>query len=165
MTKAHGPIYKVYFRRRREGKTNFAKRLALVKSGKTRMVVRKSNSAITIQFVDFAPTGDKTRLTVTSEKLASLYSFPASRNVFSAYLTGLYAGKEAKKKNISEFVLDLGLYKPTKGSVLFATLQGVVDAGLKTNYDAEMVPTSKLSAPPEKLKTIFDETKKRILAA
>mgnify|MGYP001370434569 FL=1 len=30
------------FRRRREGKTNYAKRLAFIKGGQTRMVVRRS---------------------------------------------------------------------------------------------------------------------------
>ena len=163
MTKATGPNYRVYFRRRREGKTNFAKRLALIKSRKTRMVVRKSNVAITVQFINFAPPGDQTIVTVSSANLAKLYSWPAKRNVYSAYLTGLYAGKQAQKKQISEFVLDLGLYEPTKGSVLFATLQGAVDAGLKTSFDPEMVPRDKLASPPEKLKSLFVETKKQIL--
>jgi len=49
MTRAKGPSYVVYYRRRREGKTDYAKRLALVKSGKTRMVVRRSNKGLVIQ--------------------------------------------------------------------------------------------------------------------
>ena len=43
MGKATGPTYTVPFKRRRENLTNYAKRLALLKSMKPRMVVRKSN--------------------------------------------------------------------------------------------------------------------------
>ena len=49
---ADSPIYKVSFRRRREKKTDYAKRLALVKSGKFRLVVRKSNSDTYAQIVE-----------------------------------------------------------------------------------------------------------------
>ena len=60
MTKAKGPTYEVPFRRRREKKTNYEKRLALVKGEKPIMVVRRSNRYITVQFVEFNPKGDKT---------------------------------------------------------------------------------------------------------
>ena len=162
MTKAKGPKHVVYFRRRREGRTDYAKRLALVKSGKTRMVVRKTNASIIVQFVNFDFGGDKTIVTIPSKKLVKLFSWPAKRNVYTAYLTGLYAGKEAKKKNITEFVLDIGLHTPTKGSVLFAALKGAIDAGLKTNFDEGMVPNGKLAAPPDSIKSAFEQTKKRM---
>src|SRR3989338_2101329 len=162
MTRAKGPKYQVYFRRRREGRTNYAKRLALIKSRKTRMVVRKTNSSIIIQFVNFDFNGDKTLITVHSKKLVKLFSWPAKRNVYTAYLTGLYAGKEAKKKNVSEFVLDLGLHRPTKGNVVFAALKGAIDAGLSTPYDEGMVPSPKLASPPEAIKAAFEQAKKNI---
>lgn len=163
MTEAKGPKHVVYFKRRRQGKTNYAKRLALIKSKKTKMLIRKSNKAIMIQFVDFAEIGDKTILTFHSKKLIKLFSWPAKRNVYTAYLTGLYAGKEAKKKNVDEFVLDIGLYAPTKGNVLFAALKGALDAGLKTNFDEEKIPLQKLNAPPENIKHLFEQTKAKIL--
>jgi len=84
MTKAKGPSYRVYFRRRREGKTNFAKRLALVKGGKTRMVVRRSNKGVLVQFIDFDPKGDRTLLTVSGAHLAKLFKWPSKRNVWTA---------------------------------------------------------------------------------
>lgn len=162
MAKAKGPKYVVYFRRRREGRTNYAKRLALVKSGTTRMVVRKTNSAIIVQFIDFAFNGDNTLVTVHSKKLTELFSWPAKRNIYTAYLAGLYAGSEAKKKKVTEFVLDIGLQRPTKGSVLFAALKGAVDAGLKTAYSEEMAPMARLASPPDAVKPIFEAAKKRI---
>ncbi len=100
MTRATGPTYRLPQRRRRQGKTDFAKRLALVKSGKTRMVVRRSNRYVNVRFVDFTPEGDRTVLAVDGKMLNKLFKFPAKRNVWSAYLTGLYAGKEAAKKGV-----------------------------------------------------------------
>ena len=70
MTKAKSPTHVVPFRRRREGKTNFQKRLGMVKSGKTRMVVRRSNRYVDVQFVNFEPEGDKTLLTVTGKRIS-----------------------------------------------------------------------------------------------
>ncbi len=164
MTRAHGPSFRVYFRRRREGKTNFAKRLALVKGGKTRMVVRRSNKGIVVQFIDFDPKGDRTLLTVSGTHLAKLYKWPSRRNVWTAYLAGLMAGKMALKKGVKEFVLDMGMYVPSRGSVIFAAQKGAADSGLSTLFDKEKVPEKKLSNPPEKYKGMFDEIKGKISA-
>jgi large subunit ribosomal protein L18 len=164
MTKAIGPSFRVYFRRRREGKTNFAKRLALIKSGVTRMVVRRSNSGVIIQFVDFDPKGDKTLLTVSGAHLSKGYKWPAKRNVWTAYLAGLMAGKLALKKGVKEFVLDMGMYTPSRGSVIFAAQKGASDAGLSTKVDKVKVPEEKISNPPDKYKSMFGEVKDKIIA-
>lgn len=164
MTKATGPSYRVHFRRRREGKTDFAKRLALVKSGKTRMVVRKTNKSILVQFVDFSPTGDKTVLTVNNAHLVKQCKWPAKRNVWTAYLAGLMAGKLAQKKGVKEFILDIGMHIPSKGSLLFAAQKGAADAGLSTHFDKEIVPEAKISNPPEKYKAAFEEAKSKIMS-
>jgi large subunit ribosomal protein L18 len=164
MTRAEGPSFRVYFRRRREGKTNFAKRLALAKSGKTRMVVRRSNKGILVQFIDFDPRGDRTLLTVSGAHLTKLYNWPSKRNVWTAYLAGLMAGKMAHKKGIKEFVLDMGMYVPSKGSVVFAAQKGASDAGLSTILDKEKMPEGKLSDPPERYKSMFNEVKTKINA-
>lgn len=160
MTRAKGPSYKLYYRRRREGRTNYAKRLALVKSNKTRMVVRRSNKGVVVQFVDFEPKGDKTLLTVTGKHLAKQYKWPSKRNAWTAYLAGLMAGKLAQKKGVKEFVLDAGMYTSTKGSIIYAALQGAADSGLKSEFDKEMVPD--LSSPPDKYKKAFEDAKSKI---
>jgi len=164
MTRAKSPIFKVPFRRRGEGRTNFAKRLALVKSGKPRMVVRRSNKNVVVQFIEFDPKGDRTLLTVTGAHLAKKYNWPSKRNTWTAYLAGLMAGKLAHKKGVSEFVLDLGMYAPSKGSILFAALKGASDAGLKTPFDKDKVPEAKLANPPESVKSTFEQVKSRIIA-
>ena len=162
MTRARGPTYEVNFRRRREGKTRYEKRLAYIKGGVPRMVVRKSNKYIRVQFIEFNPTGDKCIVNIDGNKLKKDYKWDAKRNVWSAYLAGLLAGKEAAKKGVKKFVLDTGRYTPSKGSVLFAALKGAVDAGLETKYDPEIIPEDKLSNPPEKVKSSFEDAKKKI---
>ncbi|HIH22142.1 TPA: 50S ribosomal protein L18 [Candidatus Micrarchaeota archaeon] len=162
MARAKGPTYSILFRRRREGKTNYAKRLALVKSGKTRLVVRRSNSGIIVQFVAFESNGDKTLVAVGPIQLKKLAGWSSKRNVYTAYLAGLYAGKEAKKKNITDFVVDFGLALPSKGGILLSALKGVVDAGLSTQIGEGVLEIPKLSAVPDKLKSDFESAKKKL---
>ncbi|MBN1169909.1 50S ribosomal protein L18 [Candidatus Micrarchaeota archaeon] len=158
MTRAKGPSYKVSYRRRREGKTNYVKRLALVKSGKPRMVVRRSNTGLVIQFIEFDPKGDRTLLTVNSAHLAK-HKWPAKRNKWTAYLMGFLAGKLAAKKGIKEFVFDMGMYIPSKGSILFAALKGAADSGLKADFREEKVPNMEV---PDQYKKAFDEVKSKM---
>jgi large subunit ribosomal protein L18 len=163
MTRAKSPVYRVAFRRRREGKTDYRKRLALVKSGKPRMVVRRTNRYVIVQFIAFDPKGDKTMVMVDGPKLAKLFKWPSRANTWSAYLAGLYAGKEAAKAGIKEFVLDNGRYTASKGNVVFAALKGALDSGLSTNFKEEIIPSEKLKNPPETMKAAFEDAKRRIM--
>jgi|SRR3972149_940345 len=139
---ANGPRYAVRFRRRRSGKTNYQKRLALLKSGVPRMIIRKSSKYILVQFNTFDAKGDKTLLTVNSSKLKEFgwkYNF---KNIPAAYLIGLLAGKLAKQAKISAAISDIGLHTATKGAKVFAVLKGAVDSGLKLNLGTEIVPSA-----------------------
>ena len=158
MTRAKGPSFKVSYRRRREGRTNYAKRLSLVKSGKTRLVVRRSNTGLVVQFINFDPKGDKTLLTVNNAHLAK-HKWPAKRNKWTAYLLGYLAGKLAAKKGVKEFVFDMGMYVPSKGSILFAALKGAADSGLETNFSDEKIPNLEV---PDQYKKAFDEVKAKL---
>ena len=144
VSRATGPVYKVAFRRRRSNLTNYAKRLALVKGEAARMVVRKSGRGVLVQFVQFFPGGDRVASSVNSGALSKQGWFPRC-NAPTAYLCGLLAGKMALKKGIKEFNLDVGMQTPSKGSVLFAALQGAVDSGLKTNYEGKMTDEARIS--------------------
>ncbi|MFX0093114.1 MAG: 50S ribosomal protein L18, partial [Candidatus Hodarchaeota archaeon] len=61
-------------------------------------------------------------------------------NVSAAYLVGLLAGLKAKKRNISSAILDIGLTVPVYGSKVFATLRGVVEAGLNVPHSDVVFP-------------------------
>jgi len=162
MTKAKGPSFNVAFRRRREKKTDYSKRLAFVKSGLPRLVVRKTNKQVIVQFFEFRPTGDVCIASVDAARLKKIAGWEMKCNSWSAYLAALLAGKEASKKGVKKFVLDIGMQTPTKGSVVFAALKGAIDAGLETNFDEGVVPSKKLEEIPAKYKSAFEEAKGKI---
>ncbi|MCD6477365.1 MAG: 50S ribosomal protein L18 [Candidatus Aenigmarchaeota archaeon] len=170
------------FRRRREKKTNYRRRLGLVKSGRTRLVIRKSLKNMVIQFIDYNEKGDQTLLTVNSKLLKKKGWKYSTGNVPSSYLLGLLAGTMAKKKNITDAILDIGLQRSTKGSRIYAALKGVIDAGVNVPADESIFPseerikgkhisdyTSKASGnqfsklKPTDIEANFNETKERIL--
>jgi len=64
-----GPRYYTKPRRRREGKTDYRKRLRLLKSRKTRIVVRNSLKNICVQFVGYDEVGDKILASAISKEL------------------------------------------------------------------------------------------------
>ena len=64
---ARGATYKVQFKRRREGKTNYNKRYKLVDLDKTRMVVRITSNHTITQLVKIGENGDETLVSATSK--------------------------------------------------------------------------------------------------
>lgn len=162
---ARGPRYSVPFRRKREEKTDYSKRLALLKSNKTRLVVRKTNTRIIIQAVNFTEKGDVTIFTITSNDLKKHGFAQKTNNLPSAYLTGYLAGKTCLKNKVKTAVLDIGLNISSKGNKLYAALKGALDAGLVIPHSSEVLPS------PERLKgdhiknfdnTIIEKVKKSI---
>jgi large subunit ribosomal protein L18 len=131
---------KVPHRRRREGKTDYRKRLEILKSGKIRFVIRKSLSHTSVQAVAYEKNGDKILASAHSSELKKFGWTFGCGNTPAAYLTGLLAGKRALAKAIKEGVLDLGLQKSVRGSRLYAALKGVIDAGVSVPHDPEMLP-------------------------
>ncbi len=66
---AKGPRYRRPLRRRAEGKTNYSKRLKLLKSKKIRAVIRASNNHIHIQFIESRLGGDRILISAHSMEL------------------------------------------------------------------------------------------------
>jgi large subunit ribosomal protein L18 len=157
--------YLVPFKRRRENKTNYRKRLALLKSKKTRLVIRRSLSNISVQFINFVPEGDQTVAEANSTELKKL-GWVRTGNVPASYLTGLLAGKKAKNKKIEEAVLDMGLQISTKGSRIYAALKGVLDSGIKVPCSEEILPSEdriRGKHISKDLEKQFDEVKNKIV--
>lgn len=125
-----GPRYHMPFRRRREGKTDYRSRLALLKSKKPRAVVRKSLSGTTVQFIRFHNTGDLVLAQAGYKDLRKLGWKHSLKDTSASYLVGLLAGVRAGRSDLKEAVLDIGLNEPTTGSRVFATLKGLIDSGL-----------------------------------
>jgi large subunit ribosomal protein L18 len=125
-------------RRRREARTNYHQRLRLLKSGKPRLVARKSNRHIRAQLILTGPQGDETIASATSEDLAEYGWEAPTGNLPAAYLTGLLAGKRAVESGLEEAVLDIGLNTATPGNKVFAVQEGVIDAGVDVPHNDEV---------------------------
>ena len=132
-------MYRMIRRRRRTAETNYPKRIRELKGGIARLVVRKSNRGVLVQVVTYEENGDKIAAAATSRELKEMGWEPRC-NVPTAYLTGLLLAKKWK----GEASLDIGLYKPVKGSVVFAAAKGAQDGGLKLEGNIE-IEESRLS--------------------
>ena len=131
--------FNVPFRRKREGKTNYKKRLKLLLSGKPRLVVRTFLKNISAQIIEYSPKGDRIIAAASARELEALGWKYNKGNIPAAYLTGLLAGRKAKEKG--EVILDIGLKNLTKGSRIAACLKGVLDAGLDVPHSEEIFPS------------------------
>jgi large subunit ribosomal protein L18 len=132
--------YRVKLRRRREGKTDYQARKALVTSGKPRLVTRTANRNITVQITIAKQHGDIVLAAANSRELVKSYGWKAATgNIPAAYLTGLLCGLKAKANGVKEAILDIGLVAPTKGAKIFAALSGVVDAGVAVPHSEEKI--------------------------
>jgi large subunit ribosomal protein L18 len=132
--------YRVKLRRRREGKTDYQARKALVVSGKPRLVTRASLKNVTVQITIAKTHGDEILASANSRELIKKYGWKApTGNIPAAYLTGLLCGLKAKAKGVEQAILDIGLISPTKGSKIFAVLSGVLDAGLVVPHSEEKI--------------------------
>ena len=136
-----GKIFTVPFKRKREGRTYYKKRLKILLSYKCRFVVRKSLKSFQAAIIEYDPKGDKVLLAIDSRSLHKLGWKGNSGNLPSAYLIGLLAGKKAVEKGVKEAILDIGFNNSTKGSRLYAALAGAIDAGLKIPFNQEVMPS------------------------
>jgi large subunit ribosomal protein L18 len=137
---ARNANYRVQVRRRREGKTDYQARKAMVVSGQPRLVARPSISNANAQIIVAKPIGDMTIAAANSRELVKKYGWKAATgNIPAAYLTGLLCGLKAKAAGIDEAILDIGMIIPTKGARVFAILQGVLDAGVEVPHGEDKI--------------------------
>ncbi len=137
---ASGARYRVAFRRRSEGKTDYRKRLKLLLSHKPRAVIRLTNRYVIAQLVEYRPEGDVTLASAHSKELAEFGWKGGTRNLCSAYLVGYLLGRRALKRGVKEAVADLGLRTPVHGGRCFAAIKGLLDAGLTVPVSEEVLP-------------------------
>jgi large subunit ribosomal protein L18 len=132
--------YRLPKRRKREGKTNYRKRLKLLLSHKPRLIVRKSNNNIVFQISEYQPEGDKTILSANSKELKAFGYKGHGGNAKSGYLVGYLGGVKAVKAGVKNAILDIGMVSPVKGSTSFAVLLGALEAGLIIPNSGEILP-------------------------
>ncbi len=137
---AQGSRYKLAFKRRREGKTDYHARLKLIDLDKSRLVVRISNSHIIAQIINVAKNGDETIISAHSKELVKMGWKAGTKNTSAVYLTTYLCAKKALNAGIESAVLDIGLKSSIKGSKVFAGLKGAIDAGLNVPHGDSVLP-------------------------
>ncbi len=152
-------------RRRRENKTNYLKRKRLLEGRKPRIVIRKTNRYIILQFVESKFAQDKITHSVNSKELLE-HGWPKEaagslKSIAAAYLSGLLFGKKIAGEKDKKAILDIGLVKSTKGSRIYAGLKGIIDSGIQINCKKEMLPEEK-RIQNSKAKDFFDKVKQNI---
>ncbi len=132
---------KIEKKRRAENKTNYKKRLILLKSRIPRLVVRKTNKYLILEIIESKHAQDCIESFVSTKELLN-YGWPKEmsgslKSVTAGYLAGLLIGKKTK---IKEVILDSGLIESTKGSRVYSVVKGISDAGIKIPYKKEILP-------------------------
>ncbi len=135
-----GPTYNVPFRRKREQKTDYNKRLKFLKSEQKRFIVRLSNTLVRAQVIDYNITGDVTLLSITSKELRKHGWNFSLKNTPAIYLTGLLIGVLLKEKKVSKVIFDTGVRNYKSKSRIYAALKGIVDAGIECPHDPKAFP-------------------------
>lgn len=135
-----GPRYRVQFRRKREGRTDYRRRLRLLRSEKPRLVTRISLKHAAAQIVRATPVGDMTLVSANSKQLEKLGWKAHTSNIPAAYLVGLLCGYRAVKAGLKECVLDIGMHNPTRQARVFVILKGALDSGLQIPHEKGVLP-------------------------
>ena len=115
---------KIQKRRRRENKTDYLKRLKLLKGEKPRVVFRKTNRYLIAQYVLSEEAQDKIIIGMDSREL-NKYGWPKEaqgslKSTTSAYLMGYLIGKRILKEKLENPVLDSGMNIVLHKSKIFA---------------------------------------------
>ena len=128
-------------RRRREGKTDYRKRLSILYSGKPRLIVRKTGHNIIAQVATYQEKGDRVICSAHSRELLKHGWKGSRKSIPAAYLTGLLTAIKARKLGTTQAILDIGLFRGVHGSRLFACLAGAIDGGLQIPHDKKALPS------------------------
>jgi len=151
-------------RRRQERKTSYLKRKRLLESGLPRIVVRKTNKYIVVQYVESKTSQDKVKYSATSKELLK-NGWPKEKqgslkNLAASYLTGLLFSKKLGDEKNNEMILDTGLERVTSGSRIYAVLSGIVAGGARIKHSEEVLIDE--DKAKEKSEDIFNKVKEAI---
>lgn len=162
---------RVQKKRRMEAKTDYAKRIALLKSNLPRLVFRKTNRYIISQYVLSESAQDKVLTGITSKDLIE-YGWPKEsqgslKSIPACYLTGYLFGKQILKEKMQTPTVDFGMYRMIHKNRQFAFLNGLIDSGLKIKCDKKDFPEKEriegkklkkdISKEIEKIKSSIDK--------
>jgi large subunit ribosomal protein L18 len=158
---------KVPKRRRRQGKTDYVKRLNLLKSNSPRIIFRKTNRYVISQYVTSKEAQDKIVFGTSSKELIK-HGWPKEmsgslKSISASYLIGLLIGKKIIKEKLKTPIVDFGMHLVLHKSREFAFINGLVDAGLKIKTEKEAFPDeARIKGEHMKNKIPFTKIKENI---
>ena len=131
-------------RRRKENRTDYEKRIGLLKSHTPRIAFRKSSRYVIAQYITSIGAQDKIVMGITSRILLK-YGWPEDmkgslKSIPASYLTGFYLGKKILEKKLAVPIIDFGMIRAVNGSRAFAFIRGLVDSEVKIKHEAESFP-------------------------
>jgi len=131
-------------RRKLEGKTDYLKRLKLLKSERPRVVFRKTNKYVISQYVVSDEAKDKIVFGLTSKNLMK-YGWPEKlkgslKSVPASYLTGYLTAKKILKDKLEKPIVDLGMQRVLAKTRIFGYLKGLIDGGVEIPCEEEKFP-------------------------
>lgn len=137
-------IKKTQRKRRVECKTDYLARLKMLKSGKPRLVFRKTNSYLIAQYVVSEEAQDKVVFGATSKDLIK-YGWPENfkgslKSIPASYLFGILVSKKIQKEKLEEPIVDLGLQRVLYKTKIFSFIKGLIDGGLNIPCPEEAFP-------------------------
>jgi large subunit ribosomal protein L18 len=132
--------YVPILRRRREGKTNYRKRKAVIMSRLPFVSTFISGKNILVQILSPRKEGDVVLASAHSRELIKFGWMGSRKNIPAAYLTGFLAGLKAKDK-VKEAILYTGLRRFVPNSRITAIVKGLLDAGLSIPINHETLPS------------------------
>ncbi len=151
-------------RRRLENKTNYSKRLRLLEGRKPRIVIRKTNKYIILQYVESKAAQDLIKASVVSKELVE-YGWPEAKSgslksLGACYLAGILFGNKIKK--LAPAILDTGLIRSTHGSRVYAAVKGIIETGFKLPCNEKVMP-EETRIKSENLQEFFDKVKSNVM--
>ena len=131
-------------RRRRENKTDYGKRMKILKGNIPRIIFRKSNRYVLSQYVSSTHAQDKIEFGVISKDLLK-YGWPKEsqsglKSISASYLIGFLIGKKIISKKLENIILDLGMQRILHKTRIYSFLNGLIDAGVKIKCDKKLFP-------------------------
>lgn len=131
-------------KRRRQHKTDYGKRLKLLKGGKPRLVFRRTNKYIIVQYIESEEAKDKIIFGVNSKDLLK-YGWPENtkgslKSITASYLIGYLIGKQIKGKKLEQPIVDFGMLRMIQKGKQYAFLKGLIEAGIDVKCPEEAFP-------------------------
>lgn len=131
-------------RRRKENKTDYLKRLKLLKGEKPRIVFRKTNRYIISEYTESKEAQDKVIIGFDSRKLNE-YGWPKDaqgslKSITASYLTGYLMGKTIIKQKLENPIVDTGMNRMLHKNKIYAFIKGLIDSGIKIICKKECFP-------------------------